>query len=193
MVDSIAKYYKKEAKTQMKRGFLIGFVLFLTLAVLTPVPALAAKPVPFSAVGTVYYITPGTVTPAGDSGRFVVVERDIVGSLSGSIKGDFKFSYKANVELATQAGNLHGTMQVGGNTLNVNGKIQPLVFAGLSNDKPGNVVFKSTIDGHWNFLVGANGEGKFSSDILLIVDPLTQHVIGFETGSSINLTGQWQP
>lgn len=178
----------------MKNGIFVGLALVLVLAAFMPAPALAAKPVPFNANGTVYYITPGTVEPAGDSGRFVVVERDIVGSLSGSINGAFKLSYKANVELATQAGDLHGTMQVGdNNTLNVNGKIQPLAFFGFSKLMEGNLVFKSTIDGHWNFLVGANGSGKFSSDIFLIIDPLTLHVIGFEPGSSITMTGQYQP
>ncbi|MDO8636139.1 MAG: hypothetical protein Q7R34_07850 [Dehalococcoidia bacterium] len=178
----------------MKKVLFISLALVIALTAFMPAPALAAKPQAFSASGTVYYITPGTVKPAGDSGRFVVVERDIVGSLSGSINGAFTLSYKANVELTTQAGNLHGTMQVGANnTLNVNGKIQPLVFAGFSNDQPGNLVFMSTIDGHWNFLSGGNGSGKFDANILLIIDPLTLHVVGFETGSSINLTGQWQP
>lgn len=127
----------------MKRGFLIGFVLFLTLAVLTPVPALAAKPVPFNAVGTITSISDGTVKPAGDSGRWVVVEREIGGILSGDIGGTFTFNYKANVELATQAGNLQGTLLVGGKTLNVNGKIAvgltPAGYPGL------------IINGHWNF------------------------------------------
>ena len=178
----------------MKKALFVSLALVLALGVLLPAPVQAAKPLPFSAGGTVYYITPGTVKPAGDSGRFVVVERDIVGSLSGSINGAFTLNYKANVELATQAGNLQGAMQVGdSNTLNINGKIQPLEFAGFSSSMPGNLVFKSTIDGHWNFLVGANGSGKFDANILLIIDPLTFHVVGFEAGSFINLTGQWQP
>ncbi|GEM_PF-1424632 len=176
----------------MKKVLFISLALVIALTAFIPAPAMAAKPVPFNASGTVLYITPGTVKPAGDSGRFVVVERDIVGSLSGSITGAFTLSYKANVELATQAGNLHGTMQIGANnTLNVNGKIEPLAFAGFSVLIPGNLVFKSTIDGQWNFLVGANGSGKFNADILLIIDPLTLHVVGFEPGSSVILTGQW--
>ncbi|MDO8635373.1 MAG: hypothetical protein Q7R34_03880 [Dehalococcoidia bacterium] len=167
----------------MKRGFLIGFVLFLTLAVLTPVPALAAKPVLFSAVGTITSISDGTVKPAGDSGRWVVVERELGGSLVGDINGSFTMAYKANVELATQAGDLHGTLQVGGNILNVNGKIgvgvTPIGYPGL------------IINGHWNFTKGAEGEGDLTAWVIPITDEYGH--VTFILASSFDLTGQWQP
>ncbi len=169
----------------MKRGFLIGFVLFLTLAVLTPVPALAAKSVPFSANGDISFISAGTVKPAGDSGRWVVVEREIKGTFAGpDISGPFTMAYKANVELATQAGNLRGTLTVGEKILNVNGKIEvgltPAGYPGL------------IINGHWNFTRGAKGEGDLTAWAIPIVDPDTGHVLAIPF-SFVNLTGQWQP
>ncbi|MDO8671957.1 MAG: hypothetical protein Q7O66_11080, partial [Dehalococcoidia bacterium] len=121
-------------------------VCALVLATLLPSLAMAAAPVSFSAGGQITSISDGTVKPAGDSGRFVVVERKIVGTLDpdGSLSGDFVLTYKANVELATQAGNLHGTVKVSGNVLNVNGKIDPRVFVG-----PYGLPYLH-ISGHWN-------------------------------------------
>ena len=66
---------------------------------------------------------------AVDSGRWVVVEREIKGNFSGpNIVGPFAMDYKANVELATQAGNFRGILKAGEQVLNVNGTIDPLTF-----------------------------------------------------------------
>lgn len=162
--------------------------LVMIMAALMPSQVLAAKPVPFVATGNVWYITPGTVKPAGDSGRFVVIERDILGFMNAGIIGVYTFSYKANVELLTQAGNLHGTLTVGGYVLNMSGKTQPLEYSGeadcpaVGSPVSPCSVFTSTIDGHWNFLVGARGEGNFNSDVFLIID-WTGHVVWIDGGS----------
>ncbi len=63
----------------MKKLAFIGLILALILTVLSPATVLAAKPAPFYAQGIVTGITPGDVFPAGNSGRFVVVDRTISG------------------------------------------------------------------------------------------------------------------
>ena len=184
----------------MKRGLIFSLALVMIMAALMPSQVLAAKPVPFDATGNVFYITPGTVKPAGTSGRFVVIERDIVGSIGGAISGPYTFSYKANVELLTQAGNLHGTLTVGERdyVLNISGKTLPLELTDDQSNCPPEYcpsgdyqVFRSTIDGHWDFLVGAHGEGNFNANVLLVIDMSTNHVV-WVNGGSVTLTGQWQ-
>jgi len=76
---------------------LIGLALALSLILSMPTPAFAAKPVEFSASGTISSISTGYVLPAGNSGRWVVHERELCGTISGDINGDFVLSYKANV------------------------------------------------------------------------------------------------
>jgi len=181
-----------------KRLLLMSLALALVLTALTPAVALAAKPVPLEANGTITSITPGDVFPAGESGRWRVVERDITGNLSGAISGDFTMTYKANVELATQAGNLHGTLEAGESVLNVNGKIEPLVFAGwylppgVHPAYPDGIpLYKLTISGHWNFLEGATGQGDF--DAWAIFVPTPEGHVAFIAASSFKLTGKWQP
>jgi len=172
-----------------KKLLFMSLALALVLTVLTPAVALAAKPVPFEANGAITSITPGDVFPAGESGRWRVVERDITGNLSGNISGDFTLTYKANVELATQAGNLHGTLEAGESVLNVNGKIEPLEIVYYA---PWNTYLpKLTISGHWNFIEGAKGQGDFDAWAIFI--PTPEGHVGFIAASSIELTGKWQP
>jgi hypothetical protein len=116
-----------------KRLGFISLVLVLMLTALMPTSVVAAKPAKFAdfnASGVITYITGGDVLPAGKSGRWRVIERELGGQLSGDINGDFALVYKANVELATQAGNLQGTLQTGSYSLKVNGTIEPLQFYG---------------------------------------------------------------
>ena len=174
----------------MKRRLaFISLALALVLITLIPAAALAAKPASFGAGGIVTYISPGTVFPAGESGRWVVVERELGGTfLSGNIGGAFTMTYKANVELSTQAGNLHGTLKSGPYVLKLNGKIQPLemVPTPFGIDLP-----KLTIKGHWTFANGVQGEGSFDTWVIFI--PTPEGHVGSIVASGINLTGKWQP
>jgi len=179
-----------------KRLLFMSLALALVLTALTPAVALAAKPVPFEAEGSISGITPGDVFPAGKSGRYVVAEREITGTLGGDISGDFTLTYKANVELATQAGNLHGTLEAGESVLNVNGKIEPLVFAGWyipPGAHPaypdGIPLYQLTISGHWNFLEGARGQGDFDAWAIFVPTPAGH--VGSIVASSFKLTGKW--
>lgn len=165
----------------MKKRLFISVALALVLTVLGSAPVLAAKPGDFGATGTISSITPWGVFPAGASGRYVVVERQITGTLAGNIGGDFFMTYKANVELATQAGNLHGTLEVGGYILQVSGKIEPLeIVEGLP---------KLTISGRWTFIEGARGQGTFDAWLTFESDEYG-HVVEV-IDSSFTLTGKW--
>ena len=174
----------------MKRRLLfISLALALVLATLMPGTALAAKPASFGASGIITYISPGTVVPAGESDRWVVVERELGGTfLSGDINGNFTMAYKANVELSTQAGNLHGMLEASPYVLKMNGKIQPLemVPTPLGIDLP-----KLTINGRWTFTDGAQGQGNFDAWVIFI--PTPEGHVGSIIASAFNLAGKWQP
>lgn len=174
-----------------KRLFFISLVLALVMTTLMPVTVFAAKPADFSASGTITGISPGDVFPAGESGRWVVAERELTGTFPDGedISGDFTLTYKANVELATQAGNLHGelAMNDGSYVLKVNGKIEPLVFVGWF--APGIPLYQLTINGRWTFTDGARGQGDFSASATFV--PTPDGHVAFIVASTFDLTGKW--
>lgn len=156
----------------MKRRMLfISLMLALVLTALMPGVALAAKPQPFYAAGVITGIEDTIIGEnafsAGESGRWRVVDRDITGQLSGDISGSFVMTYRANVELATQAGNLHGNLVAGDAGFRINGKIQPLemVPTPLGIDLP-----KLTITGHWNLDGKGSGNGDFEAWVIFVPD-----------------------
>ncbi len=154
-----------------KRMLFISLALVLVLTVLIPGAALAAKSQPFYAAGAITGIEDTVVGenafPAGESGRWRVIDREITGQLSGDVSGDFVMNYRANVELATQAGNLHGNLVVDDASFKVNGKIQPLemVPTPLGIDLP-----KLTITGHWNLDGKGPGNGDFEAWVIFVPD-----------------------
>jgi hypothetical protein len=174
----------------MKRRILfLSLALVLLLTVLIPGAALAAKPQPFNATGSINGIEDTVVGenafPAGESGRWRVIDREIYGELAGDVNGGFVMNYRANVELATQAGNLHGDMTVGDTAFKVNGKIQPLemVPTPLGFDLP-----KLTITGHWNLDGKGPGNGDFEAWVIFIPDEYG-HVVMI-VASSFVMEGQ---
>ncbi len=182
----------------MKRKLLlISLFLTLVLTALTPMAALAAPPVHFSASGNITYISPSLlseISPAGKSGRWVVHERELGGSISGDISGDFVLTYKANVD-ESQAGSLVGTLTVddGSSIIKVRGKSQPLeiiYFEAFQTYLP-----KLTINGSWTFTNGAVGNGNFDAWFIFIpeVDAAGNVHVGQIVASALELTGKWQP
>lgn len=184
----------------MKRRLLfISLALAVVATASIWAAALAAKPVPFSASGTVDNISDGDVFPAGESGRWVVAERELTGTLSGDINGEFTMTYKANVELETQAGRLHGTLEVGSHVIKVNGEVEPLTQVGVIYwevepdvwmDMP---KLKLTLGGHFTFINGAQGNGEFDADVVFVptLDGHVDAVLSDE--SAINMSGNWEP
>ena len=170
-----------------KKALFTALVVALVLTTLAPVAALAAKPTDFNALGSIASISPGTVIPAGESGRWRVVERELSGILSGDINGDFTMTYKANVELLTQAGNLHGTLVAGSYVAKVNGKIQPLQWLGVPYASPAQL----TITGRWTFVDEARGQGDFTATAIVVLNEYG-HVV-YIPWSQFIMTGKWQP
>ncbi|HEY32418.1 MAG TPA: hypothetical protein G4O10_04870 [Dehalococcoidia bacterium] len=178
----------------MKRKILLlGLVLTLILTMVMPATALAAKPpAPTIATGEITDITFGDVFPAGNSGRWIVQEREISGNISGALNGAFTMTYKANVVLVTQAGNFHGTFEADNITLNVNGKISPLELVPVEVDPDVFVDLPMlSLSGHWNVIDGAKGNGNF--DAYLVFIPDAQGHVGTIVASGIVMTGKWQP
>ncbi len=161
----------------MKRRILfISLALVLMVTALAPATALAAKPKSFYAAGEINYIEAtvigDNVFPAGNSGRWRVVGREIGGELAGDSNGSFLMTYKASIESTeTQAGNLQGVLETGEYSFKVNGKIQPLEVVGIIEIYPGIYVpqLKLTISGHWN-LSGSQGNGEFDAWVVFLPD-----------------------
>ena len=170
-----------------RKALLISLALALMLLALAPATALAAKPQTFHADGEIMYISPGEVLPAGESGRWRVIERELRGELlSGDISGPFTMTYKANVELSTQAGNLHGTLETGDYTFRVNGKIQPFEIVPIA---PGIYLPKLTINGNWTLGDGARGQGEFYEWFIFVPDAYGH--VAYIVASSFTMDGKW--
>ena len=183
-----------------KRLLFVSLVLALVLTTLVPAAALAAKPVPFSATGTIATLDEGTVFPAGESGRWRVVLREAGGNVSGSITDDFTMTYKANVDLE-QAGNLHGTLtfETEPYVLKLNGKTEPAILVGWVEVAPDVFLpkLKLPISGHWTFIDGAKGQGDFLGWVVFagVPDEEGNLHVGpvIEEESFFSMTGKWQP
>ena len=178
-----------------RRLLLISLALVMMLMALAPATALAAKPQSLRAAGEINYIEATVIGDnaftAGNSGRWRVVGREIGGELSGDINGSFLMTYKANIESTeTQAGNLHGTLDVGEYSFKVNGKIQPLKLVGVVEIAPGLYAPKLelAINGHWN-LSGRKGNGAFNAWVIFIPDE-NGHVASI-LASSFTMDGKW--
>jgi len=181
-------YYRKGEHLEMKRRLLIiSLVLALALVAMTPAAALAdeGRPTKIEAYGEITGITAGIVTPLGESGRWRVIEREILGTISGDINGDFNLTYKGVFKLEDQAGNFHGTMETGTYFLRVNGKVQPLEMVQIG---PEIYLPKLTITGHWTFTDGAQGQGDLNGWAIFI--PTSEGHVGAIIASAFALTGQ---
>ena len=173
---------------------LIGLALALSSILSMPTPAFAAKPVEFSASGTISSISTGYVLPAGNSGRWVVHERELCGTISGDINGDFVLSYKANVN-ENQEGNLDGKLTVGQDAyiMRMNGKSQPMDFVWF---EPFNTFLpRLSINGNWTFIKGEQGNGNYEAWFVFIpyVDEQGNVHVGQIVSSALELNGKWQP
>ncbi len=175
-----------------KRLRFISLILALVMTTLMSGAVLAAKPQleDFDASGTITGITPGKVIEAGVTGKWVVVERELTGTLSGDIAGDFTMNYKAMIEsILTQAGDLHGWLTVGedSHVLKVKGEIKPLQWLGEPFLSPARL----EINGSWMLTQGDHGSGDFSAWVIFI--PTPEGHVGFILASEFTLIGEWQP
>lgn len=165
-------------------------------------PAFAGPPVPFSASGTILTIDTGDVRPVGQSGRFIVRDRQITGTLTGSIGGTagvpFVITYDSNVPLATQSGRIHARLIAGVYEAN-------MTMASSAGPTPvecetpdgatciatgaGNFIPGLLLNGRMNFLSGAKGQGTVNGWLIPILDE-QGHIVSI-AASLLSLSGRW--
>lgn len=165
-------------------------------------PAWAASTVPFSVSGTILTIDTGDVRSAGQSGRFIVRDRHITGTFTGSIGGTtgvpFVITYDANVPLTTQSGRIHARMIAGVYEAN-------MTMASSTGPTPveceisdgatcvatpgGNFVPGLLLNGRMNFQSGAKGQGNVVGWLIPILDE-QGHIVSI-AASLLTITGQW--
>jgi len=172
------------------RLLFISLVLALAFATMGSAAVLAAKPPTgeFHATGTILGILPPELMkPAGESGRWVVAERQLfVYFVQGDLTGLGTMTFKGNFEAYTQAGNFAGTLASGDYVFKVNGKTESLV---VSPDFQ-----KATLDlsGHWNLKEGSLGQGSFTGVAAFKLE--NGHIVApIPEESFFDMTGSWQP
>jgi hypothetical protein len=187
----------------------------LVLSVVIPGTALAAKGKAFDdfeATGEITEIDEGTVFPAGNSGRWRVTERHILGVFTaGDIAGaSYVMTYKANVD-SEQTGTFHGELRVDelGLSFKVRGKSEmgdevmgsydffpvlvpnpdypdtspdPYIVAGLVP-----VVFRAlNTSGGWTLVEGAKGNGIYEGTTIVAIGTegdQAGHIVGIHTAA----------
>jgi hypothetical protein len=161
-------------------------------------PAFAGPHMPFSVSGTIAMIDTGDVKPAGQSGRFIVRDRHITGTFTGSISAPFVITFDTNVPIATQSGRIHGRLIAGIYEANV-------TMASSTGATPvecetpdgatciatpgGNFVPGLLLNGRMNFLTGAKGQGSVTGWLIPVIDD-QGHIVTI-LASQLAISGQW--
>ena len=179
--------YRLRRDQMNKRGMVAVLLIVVLLLSAFPMTTLAAPPEDFLANGVVTAIDTGIVKAAGNSGRWVVSERHVTGTITGDLNGEFQFSYHANVT-ADQAGQLSGTMTVGEQTLKLRGASQPVTVVQVG---PGVYLPRIAINGSWNFQKG-RGNGDFDAWMIFVpvFDEEGNMHVGYIVASDFTLTGK---
>ncbi len=175
---------------KVKKLLSLGIILALALTIVAPIPVSAApRLVPFNASATIGEITTGTVSPLhGD--WWLVTDRDVIGTMCGSISGDYTLTYRGVFQLQSQAGVLQGSLGVGNCEMNVRAVTQPLELVYVP--EYGIELPQLTISGTWVLQEGETGAGTINATAILLIDPFTGHVLAV-VSSSVSLQGKWQP
>ena len=161
-------------------------------------PAFAGPHVPFSVSGTITMIDTGDVKPAGQSGRFIVRDRHITGTFTGSISAPFVITFDTNVPIATQSGRIHGRLIAGVYEANVT-MASSTGATPVECDIPdgstciatpgGNFVPGLLLNGRMNFLNGAKGQGSVTGWLIPVLDD-QGHIVNILV-SQLAISGQW--
>lgn len=164
------------------------------LALLALVPGAApADSAQFLVSGPITGIDAGDLKAAGKSGRFVVKDRHVTGTLQGIVGSEplegvpFTLTFGTNVPLTTQSGNLHGVLSFASYEARVAAKSE-IGLTSLACPVPdgvtciptpgGNFVPGLVIDGVVTFTHGTTGHGTASAWVIPLIDPATGHIIG---------------
>jgi hypothetical protein len=196
MVGSSRKSSGLSWSSQRAASFLLGALVAAIGCVSTP--AFAGPHVPFSVSGTITMIDTGDVKPAGQSGRFIVRDRHITGTFTGSISAPFVITFDTNVPIATQSGRIHGRLIAGVYEANV-------TLASSTGATPvecetpdgatciatpgGNFVPGLLLNGRMNFLNGAKGQGSVTGWLIPVLDD-QGHIVNI-LASQLAISGQW--
>jgi len=158
---------------------LLGIPLLALIVAILCVPAVASAGSPFTPLlsqGAIITIDDGNVTDAGESGRWVVKEREVTGVFPGpGLIGPFTFTYGSNVPILTQSGNIHGTLVVGAYKAKVRGT-SSLMGGGfcLEPDPSDGVLVVPFVilgvDGSFAFTAGTQGRGTFGAVVWANID-----------------------
>jgi len=191
------KDVEQEVHELSKKLLYIGLTACLVLAALTPGTALAKKGGGFEefyATGEISGIDPGTVKPAGNSGRWVVSERAVIVQFTD---GTGTMTYAANVPIETQAGSFHGQLEKGDLVFRVQGKSEPITYrydipSGLPEPYPPSLpVYRLEFSGSWTLVSGGQGNGTFSGWADFV--PTPEGHVGLILDSAFTMTGKWKP
>jgi hypothetical protein len=152
----------------MKKILVISLLLAMVLTMILPSAAMAARPATFSAQGYLSGIDTGNVRQLGNSGKWLVRDRTIQGEFLAGGFGNAPFSLKYNgvFDLATQAGNLVGTLRTGSSILLVVGEVAPLTMVSVG---PYSLPMLS-ISGNWAGLSGVKANGSFQAYMVFVPD-----------------------
>ena len=156
-----------------------------------------------SSQGSLQYIDDGDVAQLPNSEFFVVTERHIGGTLTGSIGGDFGapylITYNAYVPISTQSGPVGGTLVSQGYELYFRGqsRIAPTPVPCPTPDgvtcietPNGNFIPGLWVDSKAYFRDGAKGKVDMTLWIIPLLDA-EGHIIGIYDGQ-LSLNGEWR-
>lgn len=188
------------------RVFRYGLLLFawgvIVVVAMGGTFAWAGSSTPFSVSGMILTIDTGDVGSAGQSGRFIVRDRHITGTFTGSMGGTtgvpFVITYDANVPIVTQSGRVHARMIAGVYEAN-------MTLASSTGPTPveceipdgatcfatpgGNFVPGLLLNGRMNFQSGAKGQGNVTGWLVPILDE-QGHIVSI-AASLLTITGRW--
>jgi hypothetical protein len=173
-------------------GRIVATGVVAALAALGPVQTVSAEW--FLAGGEITSIDDGDVKAAGNSGRFVVRNRHVGGTISGIVGGGvqldrepFTFTFKTNVPIQTQSGNIQGLLAFGAYEVKVTGRselgVTPVPCPQgwepwCIETQPGSFFLPGLlINGAVLFAEGAEGNGVVNAFIVPMLDP-EGHIVG---------------
>ncbi len=175
----------------------------LVLSTVGPAFADGVPSVPHESVGTLQYIDNGDVLQLPNSEYFVVRERHIGGTLTGSIGGldgvPYLITYHSYVPISSQSGPVAGTVVAQGYELYFRGQsyLAPTPVACAQPDgqtciatAAGNFVPGLWVDGKGYFRDGADGRVDLSLWMIPILD--AEGHIASIYDSAITLKGEWR-
>jgi hypothetical protein len=188
--------YSGSSRLTRAASLLLGMIVAVLECV--SAPAFAGPHMPFSVSGTIAMIDTGDVKPAGQSGRFIVRDRHITGTFTGSISAPFVITFDTNVPIATQSGRIHGRLIAGVYEANVT-MASSTGATPVECENPdgatciatpgGNFVPGLLLNGRMNFLSGAKGQGSVTGWLIPVIDD-QGHIVNI-LASQLAISGQW--